>query len=61
MAHIEEHCGTPSKFRRWNVGSVWVCDCGQVWVLRYGIYDNYRKVRYDQRSYFWEKLNIGTK
>lgn len=35
--HISERCDTPGTLWR-RLGSLWKCDCGQLWVLRINYY-----------------------
>lgn len=46
MSHIREHCKKPRYlFRR--RGSLWACNCGQMWIVSYGQYGKY-----------WKEFNI---
>ena len=49
MRHIREHCKTPKTFMR-RIGTVWACDCGQLWALTQGY-------KYEARK--WKRLPMG--
>jgi hypothetical protein len=53
--HMDDSCATPNSFRLGTfdpVGTVWECECGRLWVVRYILWPQYKRMgRADERRY----------